>query len=73
VKLAKPQGTFYSFPDFSAYEKDSAKLSAMLLEKGMVVTVPGVEFGLEGHLRLSYCGAEKDIIEGVSRIRKILD
>ena len=73
VKLAKPQGTFYSFPDFSAYEKDSAKLSAMLLEKGMVVTVPGVEFGLEGHLRLSYCGAEKDIVEGVSRIRKILD
>jgi len=73
VKLHKPQGTFYSFPDFSAYEKDSAKLSAMLLEKGMVVTVPGVEFGLEGHLRLSYCGAEKDIIEGVSRIRKILD
>jgi aspartate aminotransferase len=73
VKLAKPQGTFYSFPDFSAYEKDSAKLSGMLLEKCMVVAVPGVEFGLEGHLRLSYCGAEKDIIEGVSRIRKTLD
>ena len=73
VKLHKPQGTFYSFPDFSAYEKDSAKLSAMLLEKGMVVTVPGIEFGLEGHLRLSYCGAEAGIVEGVSRIRKILD
>ena len=73
VKLHKPQGTFYSFADFSAYEKNSAKLSALLLEKAMVVAVPGVEFGLEGHLRLSYCGAEKDIIEGVSRIRKILD
>ena len=73
VKLHKPQGTFYSFADFSAYEKDSAKLSALLLEKAMVVAVPGVEFGMEGHLRLSYCGAEKDIIEGVSRIRKILD
>lgn len=73
VKLHKPQGTFYSFPDFSAYEPDSAKLSAQLLEKAMVVTVPGAEFGLEGHLRLSYCGAEKDIIEGVSRIRKALD
>ena len=73
VKLHKPQGTVYSFADFSAYEKDSAKLSALLLEKAMVVAVPGVEFGLEGHLRLSYCGAEKDIVEGVSRIRKILD
>lgn len=73
VKLHKPQGTFYSFADFSAYEKDSAKLSALLLEKAMVVAVPGVEFGLEGHLRLSYCGAEADIVEGVNRIRKILD
>jgi aspartate aminotransferase len=73
VKLHKPQGTFYSFADFSAYEKDSAKLSALLLEKAMVVAVPGIEFGLEGHLRLSYCGAEKDIVEGVGRIRKILD
>jgi aspartate aminotransferase len=73
AKLHKPQGTFYSFPDLSAYDKDSTRLSNMLLEKAMVVTVPGVEFGLEGHLRLSYCGAEKDIIEGVARIRKVLD
>ncbi len=73
AKLHKPQGTFYSFADFSAYEGDSTKLSNLLLDKAMVVAVPGVEFGLEGHLRLSYCGAEKDIIEGVTRIRKILD
>lgn len=73
VQLHKPQGTFYSFADFSAYEKDSAKLSGILLEKGMVVAVPGIEFGLEGHLRLSYCGAEKDIVEGVTRIRETLD
>ncbi len=73
AKLHKPQGTFYSFPDLSAYDRDSTRLSNLLLEKAMVVTVPGVEFGLEGHLRLSYCGAEKDIVEGVSRIRKVLD
>ncbi|HBB66179.1 MAG: hypothetical protein A2X28_01030 [Elusimicrobia bacterium GWA2_56_46] len=73
VKLHVPQGTFYSFPDFSAYEKDSEKLSRLLLDKAMVVTVPGREFGLDGHLRLSYCGSEKDIVEGVSRIEKILD
>ncbi|MHB0995216.1 MAG: pyridoxal phosphate-dependent aminotransferase [Elusimicrobiales bacterium] len=73
VKLHKPQGTFYSFADFSAYEKDSTKLSNLLLDKAMVVAVPGVEFGLEGHLRLSYCGAVSDIVEGVGRIRKILD
>lgn len=73
AKIAAPQGTFYSFPDFSAYEKDSEKLSNLLLEKAMVATVPGKEFGLDGHLRISYCGPEKDIIEGISRIRKTLD
>ncbi|MFA6434448.1 MAG: aminotransferase class I/II-fold pyridoxal phosphate-dependent enzyme [Elusimicrobiales bacterium] len=73
VKVHVPQGTFYSFPDFSAYEADSEKLSRLLLDKAMVVAVPGKEFGLDGHLRLSYCGSEKDIVEGVSRIRKVLD
>ena len=53
--------------------KDSQKLSNFLLEKVRVVTVPGKEFGFEGHLRLSYCTSAQDIIEGVSRIRWALD
>lgn len=73
LKVHKPGGTFYCFPDFSAYDKSSENLSRLLLEKALVVTVPGHEFGLEGHLRLSYCGKEKDIREGVSRIRWALD
>jgi len=73
VKVVKPGGTFYCFPDFSAYEKDSGKLARLLLEKVRVVTVPGREFGLEGHLRLSYCGAIKDVTEGINRIKWALD
>lgn len=73
VKLDIPHGTFYSFPDFSAYEPDSRKLSAMLLEKALVAAVPGIEFGLEGHLRISYCASAESIREGIARIRKVLD
>jgi aspartate aminotransferase len=73
VKCIKPDGTFYCLPDFSAYNKDSSKLSAFLLEKALVVTVPGVEFGMEGHLRLSYCGTIKEIKEGIARIKWALD
>jgi aspartate aminotransferase len=73
VKVTKPGGTFYCFPDFSAFEKDSAKLSRFLLDKVRVVTVPGREFGMEGHLRLSFCGAMKEIIEGLDRIKWALD
>jgi aspartate aminotransferase len=73
VKVTKPAGTFYCFPDFSAYMKDSQKLAHFLLEKVRVVTVPGKEFGFEGHLRLSYCGTIRDITEGLDRIKWALD
>jgi len=73
VKVTKPDGTFYCFPDFSAYMKDSQKLANFLLQKVRVVTVPGKEFGFEGHLRLSYCGTMKDITEGLERIQWALD
>lgn len=73
VKCIKPDGTFYCLPDFRAYSTDSVALSNFLLKKAMVVTVPGKEFGLEGHLRLSYAGTVKDVTEGIARIRWALD
>ncbi len=73
VRLEVPGGTFYSFPNFSAYEKSSVKLAELLLQRVKVVTVPGVEFGLEGHLRLSFCGSIRDIREGIERIKWALD
>ncbi len=73
AKVTKPDGTFYCFVDFSEYDKDSVKLSRFLLDKVRVVTVPGIEFGLDGYLRLSYCGSIKDITEGVDRIKSALE
>jgi aspartate aminotransferase len=73
VKVTKPDGTFYCFADFSYYDKSSTRLSKFLLDKVRVVTVPGVEFGWEGYLRLSTCGTIKEIIEGVERMKWALD
>lgn len=73
VKFSKPDGTFYCFADFSAYEKNSTKLAQFLLDKVRVVTVPGIEFGIESYLRLSTCGTIKDITEGIERIKWALD
>ncbi len=73
VHVYKPEGTFYCLADFSNYQKDSTKLSRDLLKKVYVVAVPGVEFGMEGHLRLSFCGSIKEIMEGVARIKWLLD
>ncbi len=73
VKVTRPCGTFYCLPDFRAYSSSSEELAALLLNKALVVTVPGKEFGAEGHLRLSYCGTAKQISEGIKRIRWALD
>ncbi len=73
VKITKPDGTYYCLPDFRAYSNDSVALSALLLKKALVVTVPGKEFGMEGHLRLSYAGSIKDVTEGIARIKWALD
>jgi aspartate aminotransferase len=73
VKVTKPAGTFYTFPDFSAYNPSSQKLAAYLLETVRVVVVPGKDFGMDGHLRVSFCGAQKDVREGLERIQWALD
>ena len=48
-------------------------VSKLLLKKAKLVTVPGKEFGMEGHLRISFAGTSADVIEGIARIKWALD
>jgi aspartate aminotransferase len=73
IRVIKPAGTFYCLPDFRAYSSNSVELSRFLLKKALVVSVPGKEFGMEGHIRLSFAGSMKDIREGIERIKWALD
>jgi aspartate aminotransferase len=78
VHCIKPQGTFYALPDFHAYCRksvavNSVELCQFLLRKALVVTVPGKEFGMENHLRLSYSGTVKELTEGIERMKWALD
>jgi len=73
VRLIEPQGTFYALPDIRAFKAKSVEVSNFLLKKAMVVTVPGKEFGMEGHIRLSFSGSVKDVTEGIARIKWALD
>jgi aspartate aminotransferase len=73
VNVNPPDGTFYCFADFSAYDRNSQRLAQKLLDQVRVLVMPGVEFGLDGHLRISFCGTIKDITEGVERMKWVLD
>lgn len=73
ARLIEPKGTFYALPDLRAFNGNSIELSKFLLKKALVVTVPGREFGMEGHIRISFAGSVKDITEGIARIKWALD
>ncbi len=73
ARLIEPKGTFYALPDLRAFNGNSIELSKFLLKKALVVTVPGKEFGMEGHIRISFAGSVKEITEGIARIKWALD
>jgi aspartate aminotransferase len=73
ARLIEPKGTFYALPDLRAFNSNSVELSKFLLKKALVVTVPGKEFGMEGHIRISFSGTVKDVTEGIARIKWALD
>jgi len=73
VKVNEPGGTFYCFPDFRSIHNDSQELARLLLEKAFLATVPGIAFGREGFLRLSFTCSTDQIINSAARIRWVID
>ncbi|KPL10411.1 aspartate aminotransferase [candidate division BRC1 bacterium SM23_51] len=82
VRCPMPQGAFYVFPDVSGvYGKalgdgktlnGSLELCDYLLDKARVAVVPGVAFGDDRCVRLSYATSLEAIKNGVQRIAETL-
>ncbi|MFQ5481228.1 MAG: pyridoxal phosphate-dependent aminotransferase [Nitrospinaceae bacterium] len=74
----KPVGTFYSFPDVSCwYSKKwkgepiggSVRLCEFLLKEAKVAVVPGIAFGADAHIRLSFASALEQLEKAMDRIQ----
>ena len=81
ISCYNPRGAFYVFPNFNAVLGRSYKgtkidtstaLTALLLEEFHTAVVPGVEFGKEGYLRLSFATSMEVIEKGFKRIKEAL-
>jgi aspartate aminotransferase len=81
ISCATPRGAFYAFPNVSGLfgrrwrgaEKTvrlsgSLDVAAFLLEEARVAVVPGLDFGSDAHLRLSYATRDTLIAEGLARM-----
>lgn len=67
-----PEGAFYVFPSIKKYGMDSETFCRRMLAEGRVGLLPGVYFGLEGYLRLSFCYDGRMLREGLDRVERFL-
>ncbi|OCL93171.1 pyridoxal phosphate-dependent aminotransferase [Arcobacter porcinus] len=68
-----PDGAFYLFVNIKGFSNDSMKFCADLLEQKGVALVPGVAFGMEGYVRLSFATSMEAIIDGINRIKEFVE
>ena len=81
ISCPTPQGAFYVYPSVKGIlgkeirgkrPQTSAELATLILEEVEVAAVPGEAFGPSGYLRFSYALSDADIVEGITRLQKLL-
>lgn len=68
IRCFRSGGAFYLFPNIEATGLDSATFAARVLEEQLVAVVPGMAFGSEGYMRLSYATSDSVIEKGLERL-----
>lgn len=81
VSCLNPEGAFYVMLNISnlfgktidgVVINNSLEFSQKLLEKEKVAVIPGLGFGLDGYIRLSYATSMENIQNGMDRIDKFI-
>ncbi len=72
LEVQEPEGAFYMFINVKKYGMDSLAFCEKMLKEGLVGLIPGVYFGTEGYMRLSYCYSDEDLKKGLDRIGKFI-
>ncbi|MEH2443874.1 pyridoxal phosphate-dependent aminotransferase [Nostoc sp.] len=72
LSTAKPDGAFYLFPDISKTGLKSLEFCDALLEKHQVAVIPGIAFGADDNIRLSYATDMATIEKGMDRLEKFV-
>lgn len=70
ISCVNAKGAFYLFPNISKTGLKSSEFCAKLLETEKVAAVPGIAFGADDYIRLSYATGMANIEKGLDRIEK---
>lgn len=70
ISCVNAKGAFYLFPNISRTGLNSSAFCAKLLESEKVAAVPGVAFGADEYIRISYATSMANLEKGLDRIEK---
>jgi aspartate aminotransferase len=70
ITCVNSRGAFYLFPNISRLGLKSTDFCARLLDEEKVAAVPGIAFGADEYIRISYATGMKDIEKGLDRLEK---
>jgi len=70
ITCSKPSGAFYVFPNIASFGLTSIDFSRKLLEHEKMTVVPGLPFGADENVRLSYACSMANIEEGMMRLER---
>src|SRR5216110_2860155 len=70
ISCVNAKGAFYLFPNISRLGLKSTEFCAQLLEQQKVAAVPGIAFGADEYIRLSYATSMANIEKGLDRLEK---
>jgi aspartate aminotransferase len=68
ITCVKPLGAFYMLPNISSFALNSTDFCSRLLDEQKVAAVPGIAFGTDAHIRLSYACSMETIQKGLDRL-----
>jgi len=70
ISCVNSKGAFYLFPNISKLGLKSSEFCARLLEAEKVAAVPGIAFGADDYLRISYATSLANIEKGLDRLER---
>jgi aspartate aminotransferase len=70
LSCVNSKGAFYLFPNIAGTGLKSTEFCAKLLEQEKVAAVPGIAFGADDYIRISYATSLANIQKGLDRIDK---
>ncbi|MEE8317498.1 MAG: pyridoxal phosphate-dependent aminotransferase [Candidatus Omnitrophota bacterium] len=73
LSCLKPQGAFYVFCRIDKKGLSSTALAERLLKEAKVAVIPGMAFGSDTHIRLSFATSMENIQKGMDRIEKYFE